>query len=170
MGGGLGLGQIESIVKILAHSDMDLQVITVTGKNEQLRTRLLSAVDNAKIKVLGYVENMAEVMAASDFIVTKPGGVTTAEVLTQKLPMIIINPLPGQELRNTEFLLNNGLAIKVNSVDFLIPQFKKLISSEKLLKQMKETAAVMGKPRAAESLVNYLGTIIKFEANNVIVA
>ncbi len=156
MGGGLGLGEIESIISILGNDVLDLQVISVTGRNERLRNKLQSVEAKNRVKVFGYIENMAKVMAASDFIITKPGGLTTAEVLAQGLPMIIVDPLPGQEDRNTEFLLNCGVAVKVRNVRYLIPQLKYLISNHVRFKQIKEMAAQLAKPHAAAELVDYL--------------
>ncbi|MFA5881922.1 MAG: glycosyltransferase [Eubacteriales bacterium] len=158
MGGGLGLGEIENIIKTLGNADMDLQIVTVTGKNDRLRTKLQLASMKNKVKVFGFIDNISEVMAASDFIVTKPGGLTTAEVLAEGLPMIIVDPLPGQEDRNSEFLLNNGVAVKVRSIRHLIPQIKYLVTNETRLKQIREMASVIGKPRAAVELVDYLET------------
>lgn len=158
MGGGLGLGEIENIIKTLGNADMDLQIVSVTGKNDRLRTKLQLASMKNKVKVFGFIDNISEVMAASDFIVTKPGGLTTAEVLAEGLPMIIVDPLPGQEDRNSEFLLNSGVAVKVRSIRHLIPQIKYLVTNETRLKQIREMASVIGKPRAAAELVDYLET------------
>ncbi|HWI54595.1 MAG TPA: galactosyldiacylglycerol synthase, partial [Desulfobacteria bacterium] len=94
-----------------------------------------------------------------DFIVSKPGGLTTAEVLSQGLPMIIVNPLPGQEYRNTDFLLNTGVAVKVRKTGHLVSQLKLLLSCQTRLNQMREMAADVGKPYSAEQLVDYLESI-----------
>ena len=160
MGGGLGLGKIESIISTLGNADMDLQIVSVTGKNDRLRTRLQLISSINPIKVFGYIDNMAEVMAAADFIVTKPGGLTTAEVLAMGLPMIIVDPLPGQEARNTEFLLNSGVAVKVRKNTHLVPQLKNLIISGARLRQIKEMTTIIGKPRSAEALVDYLQSAV----------
>ncbi len=159
MGGGLGLGEIENIIGTLSNSDLDLQVVSVTGKNDRLRTKLQLMNTANTLRVLGYIDNIAEVMAASDIIITKPGGLTTAEVLAVGLPMIIVAPLPGQESRNTEFLLNSGVAVKVRKISHLVPQLKQLLSNEKRLNQIKEMASLIGKPRAAERLVDYLEAV-----------
>lgn len=159
MGGGLGLGEIEKIIRILGQADIDLQIVTVTGKNDRLRTRLEFMSSKNTIKVYGYVDNIAEIMAASDFIVTKPGGLTTAEVLACGLPMIIVDPLPGQEERNTEFLLNSGVAVKVRKTSNLVPQLKLLLNNKMRLGQIREMAAVIGKPAAAGALVDYLAGV-----------
>lgn len=161
MGGGLGLGEIEEMITELGNADIELQVLCLSGKNERLWNRLqnLSAVN--KIKVFGFIDNVAEVMAAADFVITKPGGLTTAEVLSQGLPMLIVDPLPGQEHRNTDFLLNNGVAIKVRKSKYLVPQLKILMANALRVNQMKEMSTIMGKPFAAPELVNYLESILR---------
>jgi len=159
MGGGLGLGEIENIIRTLSEGDIDIQIVTITGKNDRLRTRLQLMSARNPIRVYGFVENVAEIMAASDFIVTKPGGLTTAEVLACGLPMIIVDPLPGQEERNTEFLLNSGVAVKVRKTGHLVPQLKLFINNRKRLDQICEMADQIGKPHAAVTLVDYLESV-----------
>ncbi len=156
MGGGLGLGEIEDIINLLGNADTKLQVLTIAGKNDKLRTKLQLASAKNKVHVFGFVDNVAEIMNAADLIITKPGGLTTAEVLAVGLPMVIVNPLPGQEERNTEFLLNSGVAVKVTKLRHLVPQIQLLISNEKRMGQIREMASVIGKPEAARVLVDYL--------------
>ncbi|MCL4439576.1 MAG: glycosyltransferase, partial [Firmicutes bacterium] len=160
MGGGLGLGEIETVIQTLGNADIDLGIVSVAGKNDRLRTKLQLISTVNKVTVFGFVENIAEVMSVSDFIVTKPGGLTTAEVLATGLPMIIVNPLPGQEDRNTEFLLNSGVAVKVRKTGQLVPRIKNLISNGIRLRQMEEMASLIGKPLAASSLTDFLESSI----------
>jgi len=160
MGGGLGMGEIEEIINILGNADIKLQIVALTGKNGKLLNALQLLTTENRIKVFGYIDNVAEVMAASDFIITKPGGLTTAEVLAQQLPMVIVNPLPGQEDRNTEFLLNNGVAVKVRKMQNLVPQIKNLLNNKIRLRQIKEMSALIGRPDSASRLVDYLETLI----------
>jgi processive 1,2-diacylglycerol beta-glucosyltransferase len=160
MGGGLGLGEIEKIITELGNADIDIQIVSVTGKNERLRTRLSLISARNTIIVFGFVDNMAEVMAACDYIVTKPGGLTTAESLAAGLPMIIFDPLPGQEDRNTEFLLNSGVAVKISKVGNIAAQIKQLMGNQKRNRQIREMAAELAKPMAAVTLVNYMEELL----------
>ncbi|WP_418792454.1 MGDG synthase family glycosyltransferase [Phosphitispora sp. TUW77] len=159
MGGGLGLGEIEGIINTLGNADINLQILALTGKNDKLSKALHLLKTENKIKIFGYIDNVAEIMAASDLIITKPGGLTTAEVLAQQLPMIIINPLPGQEDRNTEFLLNNGVAVKVRKLQYLVPQIKYLLKNKTRLLQIKEMSGMISKPDSAVKLVDYIETL-----------
>lgn len=161
MGGGLGLGEIEDIMRVLGNCHLELQIVPVTGRNEKLKAVLELIPTSNSNKVFGYVENMADLMQASDFIVTKPGGLTTAEMLAVGIPMIIVNPLPGQEERNTEFLLNNGVAVKVRRTEQLVPQLETLMHNEKRLLQIREMAETIANPLSADFLVDYIEKMLQ---------
>lgn len=160
MGGGLGLGEIEEVIRSLGNADIELQIVTIAGKNDRLWTKLQTMFVSNKVKIFGFIENVAEVMGACDFIISKPGGLTTAEVMSQGLPMIIVNPLPGQEYRNTEFLLNTGVAVKVRKTEHLVAQLKVLLSCKTRLEQIRGMTAVVGKPNSAQNMVDYLEKIV----------
>lgn len=150
MGGGLGMGRLELISQAIVQAQ-EFQVIVITGKNKRLYSAL-NNLNNPFLKVLGYVDNMAKVMTAADIIISKPGGVTTAEVLAMKKPLVIYSSLPGQEDRNTCYLLNKGAAIKVRKLEQLIPEIRNLWQNKLRLKQMREMAELLGSP-ASSSLV-----------------
>lgn len=123
MGGGLGLGGLDEIVRCLGTMEQDIQMLVVTGANSAIQeslARLVAGMVTA-VKVFGFVNNVPELMAASDLIVTKPGGVTVAEALATGLPLIIWKPIPGQEERNTSFLVKKDLAVLVEDLQELVP-------------------------------------------------
>ncbi|MFZ7104047.1 MAG: MGDG synthase family glycosyltransferase [Peptococcaceae bacterium] len=148
MGGGLGLGKIEDAVYKLINKT-DLQLMVVTGSNKKLKSNLELLQRDQRLHVYGFVDNISELMAAADFIVTKPGGITCAEALAMELPLVIISPLPGQEDRNTEYLINKGVAIRIRKVEHLVRELNSLSSNPLRLKHMKEMAAFLKKPDAA---------------------
>lgn len=159
MGGGLGLGHIEQIAeKILA--DSNFQVIVVAGKNKVLHNHL-SRIYNPNMKVYGYVENMAQVIAASDMVVSKPGGVTTAEVLAMRKPLIIFSSLPGQEDRNTEYLLNKGAAIKVRKLDLLLPEIKSFWHNPVRKRHVLEISEQLGIPDASRLIWKEILSVVE---------
>jgi len=94
---------------------------------------------------------MHELMAASDLILTKPGGLTTSESLALGKPLIILNPIPGQEAANSDFLLERGAAIKINRVEDLPFRLGQLIGSQKL-RDMARAAKQLGRPKAARDI------------------
>ncbi len=156
MGGGLGLGDVKDIIVELGNSDLECNIIAVAGKNDKLRTSLELLKTKANLKVFGFTKEIPNLMAASDIIITKPGGLTTAEVLAAQLPMVIVSPLPGQEERNTEFLLNAGVAVKVRNMDYLIPTLKQVLGNPLKIKQMKEMARQIGRPASAINTVDFI--------------
>jgi processive 1,2-diacylglycerol beta-glucosyltransferase len=151
LGGGFGMGPVEEILAELDKIERALQVIVVCGKNEKLRAQIAAAPHRHATQVLGFATNMQELMALSDLILTKPGGLTTSEALAMGKPLFILNPIPGQEAANSDFLLEQGAAVKANCVEDLPFKINNLLASKKL-SQMSRAARTLGEPRAAESI------------------
>jgi len=158
MGGGHGLGPIKTIVKFLEQSKRDLQEIVVTGINTKLYNSLKSQIKryNKRIVILGFVDNINELMSSSDIIITKPGGITTAEALAKRIPMIIIRPLPGQEASNTAYLVEKGAAVKIDDLNNINTVVEDLLSDFKKLNLIGESAGIIGRPNASLDIANHL--------------
>ena len=109
-----------------------------------------------RVKVLSYTNQVPELMSISDLIVTKPGGMTTTEALASKLPMLIINPIPGQEEENAEFLENKKVAIWIKNEDNITEILNNLFDDEKQLQQMKENAGLLGHPYSSKEICDIL--------------
>ncbi|WP_265445964.1 MGDG synthase family glycosyltransferase [Acetivibrio straminisolvens] len=162
MGGSLGIGDIERAFKSFAKCKRDIQIIAVAGKNSALEKRLnnLSASFPLPVKIFGYTNNIPKIMDASDFIVTKPGGMTISEALAKKLPALIISPIPGQEERNEQFLINSGAAVRIYknaSIDSILCQ---IYDNKLRYKQMKEIAGALAKPDSGHNIVNLIEKLI----------
>jgi processive 1,2-diacylglycerol beta-glucosyltransferase len=151
LGGGFGMGPVREILAELDKIERPLQLIVVCGKNEKLRAQLAAAPKRHRTEVLGFATNMHELMAASDLILTKPGGLTTSEALALGRPLLILNPIPGQEAANSDFLLEQGAAVKVNCVEDLPFKVTHLLDTKKLT-QMARSARSLGQPRAARTI------------------
>ena len=134
---------------------MDFQIVTICGNNTKLKKCIDKLVLPKKIFNYGYVNNVDLFMDASECIVTKPGGLTSSEALAKGIPMVISNPIPGQEDRNVEFLLNAGAAIKVSPTypidDALIQLF-----SDNRLRLIQETIKQLGKPKSTQTLIDFV--------------
>ncbi len=154
MGGGQGLGPMKEAVKKLLGLSTPLQLIVVSGANLKLAKWLKKAAPLAAKKVVhyDYANNVDELMEAAHFIVTKPGGMTTVECLAKGLPMVIINPLPGQEERNADFLLEKGIAVRVHDMMSLAEEVDLLARSPERLEAMSRAARENSKPYAADDL------------------
>jgi processive 1,2-diacylglycerol beta-glucosyltransferase len=110
----------------------------------------------ARFKVIGYTDKMQEFMKISDLFIGKPGGMTTAEALACSLPMIIVDPIPGQEERNSDHLLEKGIALKSNELTTLAWKIDQLLDEPGHLETMKRNAGEMGRPNAARTIVDTL--------------
>lgn len=150
-GGGLGLGKSEGIFQELVNSDYDFQLIAVTGKNQKQKERFenIAKRTSKKIVVLGYTDKVPELMSASDFVITKPGGLTSTECLSMKKPMIIINPIPGQEEQNSIFFTNNGTALRTYKDEPIEHVLDIVVNNKKRVAQMVEMCKEIGKPNAS---------------------
>jgi processive 1,2-diacylglycerol beta-glucosyltransferase len=102
-----------------------------------------------RAKVMGFTAEIDELMAAADVVVSKPGGLTTSEVLARGAAMLVVNPIPGQESRNSDFLLENGAALKANNAATLPLKLSRLLTDRGRLESIKANARRLGRPRAA---------------------
>jgi len=158
MGGLLGMGKVEDIFRNLIHCKRDLQIIAVTGDNQKLKEDLEEMAQNTdkKIKIFGYTNRISDLMDASDFLITKPGGLTITEALAKNIPILLLPPIPGQEERNAKFLLNCGVAATFypeDSVDGLLTQ---VFDTPLRYQHMKEMASCLSKPNSSQDIVELM--------------
>jgi processive 1,2-diacylglycerol beta-glucosyltransferase len=164
MGGSMGLSSMKKAFKHIMNVDRTLKLIAVCGNNESLKESLEKKVvliteqglNNKTVEILGFTNNIAELMDISDVIITKPGGITVSEALTKKIPMIIPFYIPGQEEENTEVLLEAGAAIEVDVKD-MEEKIAYLIDNPEELIKMKES---IGKVTRTHSLDNTVSLAI----------
>jgi processive 1,2-diacylglycerol beta-glucosyltransferase len=151
LGGGFGMGPVAEIMSELNNAPGHFQTLVVAGRNEKLRSKLASQDHKHPTHVLGFSSNMHELMAIADLIITKPGGLTASEALAMGKPLFILNPIPGQEAANSDFLLERGAAAKANRVEDLPFRVGQLIGSKKL-SEMATAAKALGRPFAAQAI------------------
>lgn len=158
MGGGQGLGPIKTICKSLEKIPDRIQEIIVTGTNAKLYDSLKKRGEKSQKKTLlfEYADNIEELMTLSDIIITKPGGITTSEVLAKKLAMIIVKPIPGQEANNTNYLTEKKAAIKIEDPKDIVAVITSLLNNPEQLQQLKETASQISKPNASFDIAKLL--------------
>src|SRR5262249_28429841 len=150
-----GAGAIDSPYRALLAIERPLDVVVVTGHNATAKRRLGEAVvpPRHRARILGYTQQMDELLVAADLGVSKPGGLPVSEALGRGAALVIHNPIPGQEERNSDFLLENGAAIKVNHLPTLPLKVTALLDDPGRLAQMKANARRLGRPRAAFDIV-----------------
>lgn len=153
---GLGKNRTINILNILAKSNYDIQVIAIAGKNEKLKEAFENIVlENNKqdsIKVLPFTDKVPELMSISDLVITKPGGLTTSESLASSLPMLVINPIPGQEEQNAEFLETNGAAIWIRKDSDPEDIINSVLGDENKLNIMKENSIRLAKVNSTKDI------------------
>jgi processive 1,2-diacylglycerol beta-glucosyltransferase len=156
--GALGSGPTEFIVEQLFRLRHEAQTIVVCGRNEALRQRIIRLTDypNSKFTVLGYSNEIHLLMHMADIFIGKPGGMTSSEAIACGLPMCIVAPIPGQEERNSDHLLEEGIAIKCNDLTTLPFKLDRLLDDPARLAQMRSNALRFAKPAASQTIVETL--------------
>jgi len=156
MSGGAGIGGIETMAERLVELQGDFQVVALAGRNDRLLDALrnISARRPGRLFPMGFTRTIERVMAASDLAVTKPGGLTTSECLAVGLPMVVISPIPGQEERNADYLLENGAALKACDPSALAYRVGKLLHEPERLLTLRENAVRLGRPDAARAVLD----------------
>lgn len=155
MSGSMGYGSVDDVIRKLDDMDIDFQIISVCGNNAALKKKIDSLEIKKKLYNYGFADNVDVMMDASDCLLTKPGGLTVSESLAKCIPMVLINPIPGQEERNTEFLLNNGLAIKTSKTFPVDEAVYYLLNSDRR-RHMIEMMQEIGKPNAVYELADII--------------
>lgn len=161
-GGEFGLGKTRTftIFDTLIQLTKDKQIIAIAGKNEKMKTKFEEIVSNNtannRVKVLSFTNQIPELMSISDLVITKPGGMTTSETLASHLPMIIINPIPGQEEENAEFLESKGVGIWLKKEDNINTTLQNLFSNPEKLEKMKQNTLTLGKPNSTKEICDIL--------------
>lgn len=161
VGGSYGFGAFRKLLRRIADSRLNIQIVMVTGKNEALYKKLSDECGAQKqFKILGYVKSMADIMDAVDIVLGKPGGLTSSESFAKGLPMIVFNPLPGQEERNTEYIIWHGAGIKANDVHDAYELLMRLARDKKEFDSLRAGARAIGRKdsakKGAEEIVRML--------------
>jgi len=163
LAGGHGVGPMEEIFRALLDVEAPIQIVVVAGRNTAAQRQLqtLSVPPRHRATIFGYRNDMDELMAAADLAVTKPGGLTTSEAMARGLPLAIVNPVPGQEERNSDYLLECGAAIKINHVPTLAFKVTQLLCDRERLARLQSSARRLGHPRAAFTVVEHALQLIQ---------
>ena len=154
VGGALGLSPATAVVRQLLNLDRDFQAVIVCGRNEEMQDDIVQLVKSrpGDFRVLGFTKEIPELMAASTMILSKPGGMTTAEALARGLPMMILDPIGGQEERNADVLLEVGAAVKCTEVTLVAHKLRRLLDDPARLARMRDAARALGRPNAASEI------------------
>jgi processive 1,2-diacylglycerol beta-glucosyltransferase len=151
LSGGYGVGPTVALLQACAMDPPPCQFVVVTGRNAKLQRAAREAVAGTPLiaAIHGFVPNIDEFMDAADLVISKPGGLTTAETLAKGRPMLIVDPIPGQEQRNAEWLLENGAARRLHEVADAPWKLQMLLGEAAPLAALAQRAAALGRPSAA---------------------
>lgn len=155
-GGQYGMSDASKIFKGILDIKQNIQIIAIAGKSEKTKATFeeLAAKSNKKVQILGFTDRVAELMSASDFIVSKPGGLTTTEILVSNKPFIIFSPVPGQEEENSEFLTNNGAAVRIYNLNKTTPMVEQLVDDKFRIDNMILMQNYIAKPNSTKDIVD----------------
>jgi processive 1,2-diacylglycerol beta-glucosyltransferase len=155
--GGFGVGPVEALLQALLKLRHPVQLVVICGRNPQLEQRLKKFDGTSPpVKVIGFTDKMEKWMAASDLLVGKAGGLTSAEALARGLVLAIINPIPGQEERNADHFLEEGVAIRCNNLPALAFKIDSLLSNKRRFYRMQQSAKKLARPHAALDIVSII--------------
>jgi processive 1,2-diacylglycerol beta-glucosyltransferase len=158
MGGGAGLGGLDEVAARLLRLDADFQLVALAGRNARTLARLqtLAGEHPGRLVAQGFTDRVERLMHACDLVITKPGGLTTSECLALGRPMIVHAPIPGQEERNCDYLLEQGAAVKAVDTIALDWRVRKLLADPPRLAGLAERARTLGRPHAARDVLAHV--------------
>ena len=160
MMGSMGFGNLTKCLEKIDSLDTDFQVLCVCGNNTKSKKELEAINWNKDVYTYGFVDNIDIMMDASDCIITKPGGLTTSELLAKKLPAILMNPIPGQEDRNLEFLVNSGAAIMATETFPVDEALYEIMNNHWRLDLLEKSVENLGKPNSTKDLCDFIVAIL----------
>ncbi|CAJ0815018.1 MGDG synthase family glycosyltransferase [Ralstonia flaminis] len=156
MSGGAGLGGLDALAERLLAMEGDFQLIALAGKNQTMLEALQRVAQRhpGRLFPQGFTHQVERLMACADLVITKPGGLTTSECLAMQLPMIVNSPIPGQEERNADFLLEQGVALKAIDDAALEFRIQALLKEPDRLTAMRHKIAPLGRPNAGQFVLD----------------
>lgn len=161
-GGEFGLGKTQTfkIFKSFVECPENIQIVAISGKNQKMKEAFENLVESLNktdsVKILEYTNQVPELMSISDLVVTKPGGLTTTESLASGLPIVVINPIPGQEEENASYLEKNKVAIWLKKDDNVEAILKDLFSNPEKMQEMKIRARLLAKKNSTKDICKIL--------------
>jgi processive 1,2-diacylglycerol beta-glucosyltransferase len=156
MGGGAGVGALDEAAAQLLRIDLDFQLVALAGRNESMLARLreLAREHPGRLFPQGFTRTIERLMGCADLAIGKPGGLTTSECLALGLPMIVFAPIPGQEERNCDYLLENGAGLKAVDATALEYRVRALLADAPRLARLRDSARGLGRPQAAADVLD----------------
>jgi len=163
-GGEFGLGKTRTVQIfnnfVQETKNNNIQIIAISGKNPKMKSAFEEVVDsndaNSTVKIIEFSNEVPKLMAIANLVVTKPGGLTTSESLASHLPMVVINPIPGQEEENAEFLESKNIAVWIKKSDDSKEIIESLLNNKEKISIMKENTKILARPNSTRDICDIL--------------
>ena len=153
-------GHMGRVITDLVNKDENIQIVAIAGRNQKMKENFEDLVEELhkqdNVKILEYTNKVPELMSISDLVVTKPGGLTTTESLASGLPIVVINPIPGQEEENAAYLEENKVAIWIRKDDNVEEILNNLFANPDKMQEMKIRARLIAKKNSTKDICNIL--------------
>lgn len=163
LNGGLGVGPALGLLRAAAADPIPGQWLVIAGRNPRFEARLRAAARATRqtVVVRGFVDNVHEWMEAADLVVTKPGGLSLAEILAKGRPVLLMDPIPGQEQRNAEHLLEAGGAMRAFDPEEAVWKIGELLRDPLRLADLGTRTRRLGRPHAAGDILDDLAARLR---------
>lgn len=157
-GGSQGVGPLKEIFLSLVKTKTDFQIIAVTGNNRSMFKWFKAQEKKSRKKLItfSYTDNVDELMEIATLLISKPGGITTAEAFAKGLPLCIIKPIPGQEQMNADYLLSNKAAVKIDQPANAGVIIEELLYNQDKLTELNMKAREFSKPDSALEIASFI--------------
>ena len=172
LSGGFGVGHIKDIVEQTAKTLSTFQktkfnLLVVCGKNDKARTELQTACfpENVNVSIFGFITNIHKLMDASDILISKAGGLTSSEAMAKSLPMLIVDPIPGQESRNTDIIIEHGAGWKAINIANLSYKLQRILEIPSMLANARASTRQLAKPNAATTILTDIFSHVQPQKN-----
>ena len=160
LSGGFGIGRIREIVEqttttLAGFNKKNFNLLIVCGKNEKVRGEIeaMQFPKNINPRIFGFVDNIHQLMDAADLLISKAGGLTSSEAMAKSLPILIVDPIPGQESRNTDIIIEHGAGWKAINLVNLSYKLRKILETPSILIQARKATQRLAKPHAASTIL-----------------
>jgi processive 1,2-diacylglycerol beta-glucosyltransferase len=172
LAGGFGIGRIKDIVEetiktLSSFQGTKFNLLVVCGKNDKARVEIqtLHFPENINPNIFGFITNIDKLMDASDVLISKAGGLTSSEALAKSLPMLIVDPIPGQESRNTDMIIEHGAGWKAINLANLSYKLRRILEIPSLLAHARASTHLLAKPDAAATILTNIYTHLHHRKN-----
>jgi processive 1,2-diacylglycerol beta-glucosyltransferase len=162
MGGGLGIGPLELMIRALERVEVPVAGTIIVGRNAALQRRVTALAERTAypLRILGFVDNVFDYMRAADVLVSKPGGLSSSEALSAELPMVLVKPLPGQEERNTRYLVSRRAAVRADGEAQLARAIADVLEPGERRERLLQRIGALRTPAAAADVARRIAAIV----------